>query len=73
MGTPSALDYTAVECSIRLWHGDADAIVPAHHAEYVAGLLPKADLTVLPGVGHLHSPAGWAEFVNAARDAIGRP
>jgi pimeloyl-ACP methyl ester carboxylesterase len=67
MGTPSGLDYTAVECPIRLWHGDADATVPVHHAEHVARLLPKADLEVLPGVGHLHPPARWAEFVNAAR------
>jgi len=71
MGTPSGLDYTAVQCPIRLWHGDADATVPVHHAEYVARLLPKADLEVLPGVGHLHTPDRWAEFVNAARDAVG--
>jgi pimeloyl-ACP methyl ester carboxylesterase len=73
MGTPSGLDYTAVQCPIRLWHGDADVTVPVHHAEHVARLLPRADLEVLPGVGHLHSPARWAEFVNAARDAVGRP
>ena len=69
MGMPSGLDYTAVQCPIRLWHGDADGTVPAHHAEYVARLLPKARLEVLAGVGHLHPPARWAEFVNAARDA----
>jgi pimeloyl-ACP methyl ester carboxylesterase len=44
MGTPSGLDYTAVECPIRLWHGDADATVPVHHAEHVARLLPKGRL-----------------------------
>lgn len=70
MGTPSGLDYTAVECPIRLWHGDADATVPARHAEHVARLLPKADLGLLPGEGHLHSPARWEEFINAARDAV---
>lgn len=70
MGAPSGLDYSAVECPVRLWHGDADGTVPVHHAEYVAGLLPKADLEVLPGVGHLHPAARWAEFFDAARDAI---
>ena len=69
MGRPSGLNYTAVQCPIRLWHGDADGTVPAHHAEFVARVLPKADLEVLPGVGHLHPPARWAEFFNAARDA----
>lgn len=72
MGTPSGLDYTAVECPIRLWHGEADGTVPVHHAEHVARLLPKADLEVLPGVGHLHPPARWAEFFTAARDAFSR-
>jgi pimeloyl-ACP methyl ester carboxylesterase len=56
MGTPSGLDYTAVQCPIRLWHGDADGTVPAHHAKHVARLVPKADLEVLPGVGHLPPP-----------------
>jgi pimeloyl-ACP methyl ester carboxylesterase len=73
MGTPSGLDYSAVKCPVRLWHGDADGTVPAHHAEHVARLLPKADLEVLPGVGHLHPPARWAEFIDAARDAVGPP
>ena len=73
MGTPSGPDYSAVKCPIRMWHGDADGTVPAHHAEHVARLLPEADLEVLPGVGHLYSPACWAEFVTAARDAAARP
>ncbi|HTQ21792.1 alpha/beta hydrolase [Mycobacterium sp.] len=73
MGTPSGPDYSAVKCPIRMWHGDADGTVPAHHAEHVARLLPEADLEVLPGVGHLHSPSCWAEFVTAARDAAARP
>jgi pimeloyl-ACP methyl ester carboxylesterase len=68
MGTPSGLDHTAVHCPIRLWHGDSDAIVPVHHAEHVAGLLPKAELELLPGVGHFHTPAHWRDFLGAARD-----
>ena len=44
MSTPSGLDYAAVQCPIRLWHGDVDVTVQVHHAEYVARLLPKADL-----------------------------
>lgn len=71
MGTPSGLDYTAVESPVRLWHGDADATVPAHHAEHLAGLLPKANLELLPGVGHLHPPGRWAEFIDTARETIG--
>ena len=68
MATPSGLTYTAVECPIRLWHGDSDGTVPVHHAEYVASLLPKANLEVLPGVGHFHTPPRWGDFINAARE-----
>ncbi len=69
MRTPSGLKYTAVECPVRLWHGDSDRAVPVHHAEYVASLLPKAELEVLSGVGHLHTPAFWRDVLNAAQEA----
>lgn len=68
MATPSGLKYTAVECPVQLWHGDSDGTVPVHHAEYVASLLPKANLEVLPGVGHFHTAARWRDFLSAARD-----
>lgn len=68
MGAPSGLDYTAVQCPIRLWHGESDGFVPVHHAKYVASLLPKAHLDVLPNVGHLHTQALWRDVLNAARE-----
>jgi pimeloyl-ACP methyl ester carboxylesterase len=58
--------FEEVDFPIQLWHGDADAIVPPHHAKYVAGRLANAKLTVLPGVGHLHTPARWHDFFTAA-------
>jgi pimeloyl-ACP methyl ester carboxylesterase len=63
---PSALPFEEVDFPVHAWHGDADAIVPMHHAEYVVGRLPHAELTVLPGVGHLHTLERWREFVAAA-------
>jgi pimeloyl-ACP methyl ester carboxylesterase len=68
MGTSSGLDHTAVDCPVRLWHGDSDTIVPVRHAQFVAGLLPKAELEVLPGGGHFHPAARWRDFLSAARD-----
>ncbi|SRX94090.1 alpha/beta fold family hydrolase [Rhodothermus marinus DSM 4252] [Mycobacterium shimoidei] len=59
---------TAVQCPIRLWHGESDGFVPVHHAKYVASLLPKAHLDVLPNVGHLHTQALWRDVLNAARE-----
>jgi pimeloyl-ACP methyl ester carboxylesterase len=51
---------------IHLWQGDADAIVPPHHAEYLTRRLANATLTILPGVGHLHTPARWHDVLAAA-------
>ena len=67
---PTGLDYTVVRCPVRIWHGDADAIVPVHHTRYVADLIPRAELEIMPGVGHLHTAARWHEFVTAVA-AIG--
>ena len=58
--------FEEVDFPIQLWQGDADTIVPPHHAEYLARRLANATLTVLPGVGHLHTPARWREFLKAA-------
>ncbi|MEA2496197.1 MAG: hypothetical protein QOJ29_4108 [Thermoleophilaceae bacterium] len=67
---PSGLPFEEVDFPVRVWHGDADAIVPMHHAECVAGRLASAELTVLPGTGHLHTPARWRDFLNAAATAV---
>lgn len=42
-----------VKVPVRWWHGDADHIVPFAHGEHVVGLLPDAELKVLPGESHL--------------------
>jgi pimeloyl-ACP methyl ester carboxylesterase len=47
-------------------HGDTDALVPLHHAEHVTKRLPRAELTVLKDVGHLHSARRWRDFLTAA-------
>ena len=66
---PTGLDYTAVRCPVRIWHGDADAVVPVQHARYVAGLIPGAELELMPGIGHLHTAARWHDFVTAVATA----
>ena len=68
MATSSGLKYTRVECPVRLWHGDSDGTVPLHHAQYVASLIPNAQLEVFPGVGHLHTAARWRYFIDAAHE-----
>lgn len=65
-GTRWGAPLEQVDFPIQLWQGDADAIVPMHHAEYVAERLADATLTVLPGTGHLHTAARWHDFFVAA-------
>jgi pimeloyl-ACP methyl ester carboxylesterase len=38
---------------VHFWHGDADNIVPLHHAEHMAARVPDARLVVRPGESHL--------------------
>ena len=37
---------------VDLFYGEADQMVPSHHGHRLAGLLPHATFTVLPGAGH---------------------
>jgi pimeloyl-ACP methyl ester carboxylesterase len=67
--TPWEVTFEEIDFPVRLWQGDMDAIVPMHHAEYLAGRLANAELIVLPGVGHLHTPGRWQEFFTAATSA----
>jgi pimeloyl-ACP methyl ester carboxylesterase len=70
--TPSGLDLAGVECPVRLWHGESDGAVPLHHAEHVVKLVPKAQLEVLPGVGHFHSTDLWRTVFQAAQTSTSR-
>lgn len=68
-GTRWGFRFEEVDFPIQLSHGEADPIAPLHHAEYVAGRLANAKLTVLPGIGVLHTPARWHNFFTAASAA----
>lgn len=44
---------SGLQVPIRLWHGDADPIVPLRHGEHLASLIPDAKLRVRAGESHL--------------------
>jgi pimeloyl-ACP methyl ester carboxylesterase len=46
------IDVSAVTSPVDLFYGETDQMVPLHHGKTLAGLLPNATLTVLPGAGH---------------------
>jgi pimeloyl-ACP methyl ester carboxylesterase len=56
---PWGFDPGSVRVPVRLWHGELDQTIPAASAEAVAGLVPGATLTVLPGQGHLIGFGLW--------------
>jgi len=61
-------DYAAVTVPTLVVHGEFDHIVPVQAAHYVAGVIPRATLEILPGAGHVPSVTQPVALV----DAIGR-
>ncbi len=49
-------------------HGEADALVPVDQARWLAHTLPNAELTVLPGAGHVPTVTRPMEVANAVMD-----
>ena len=60
---PSTTPLDRIDVPVHLWHGEEDRTVPVSHSRWVASKVPGAELTVLPGVGHLHTPERWRAFV----------
>jgi pimeloyl-ACP methyl ester carboxylesterase len=58
---------------IRLWHGDADNIVPLAHAEHLASLLPDVELRIRPGEGHLGGMDAAEEIFEVLLGLWGQP
>lgn len=58
---PSGFDLSRVSVPVQLWHGEEDRTVPCSHARWIAARVLSAELTIWPGVGHLHDSERWAE------------
>lgn len=50
--SPWGFELSAITAPLHLWHGELDTLVPLHHAEYVAALVPCATLHRCEGKGH---------------------
>jgi pimeloyl-ACP methyl ester carboxylesterase len=62
---PSGLDLSRVSTPVHLWHGEDDRTIPSSHARWIASRVSSANLTIWPGVGHLHDSERWAEVYAA--------
>lgn len=49
---PWGFSPSDITIPIRLWHGDADTIVPLSHSEHLTAVIPDSHLRVMPGLGH---------------------
>jgi pimeloyl-ACP methyl ester carboxylesterase len=62
-----------IAAPVQLWHGDADTVVPLHHARLLASAIPGATLRVCPGEGHMVMWNHLAEVLEAAAGRVFRP
>ena len=60
---PSGLKLSRVDTPVHLWHGGDDRTIPSAHSRWLASQIPSAELTIWPGVGHLHTPERWTEVL----------
>jgi pimeloyl-ACP methyl ester carboxylesterase len=60
---PSGLELGRVDAPVHLWHGEDDRTIPNAHSRWLASQIPSADLTIWPGVGHLHAAERWIEVL----------
>lgn len=58
----------AIRVPVRIWHGDADFLVPLEHAHRMAKLIPDAEVYVRPGESHLGGFGAAAEVMTTLLD-----
>lgn len=51
-GLPWGFELDDLHAPVRIWHGDADTIVPPAHAGMLATTIPGAETRLHPGEGH---------------------
>ena len=64
---PWHFDLHDIAMPVRLWHGDADQIVPIAVGRFVAAAIPDCEATFFPGEGHLLIVDHTAEIAAALR------
>jgi pimeloyl-ACP methyl ester carboxylesterase len=47
------IDLSAVRCPVLLWYGSDDKLAPPEYGQYLAQHLPRAQLVMRDGEGHL--------------------
>lgn len=56
-----------IDTPLKVFHGDADTMVPVRHSEELARRVPGAQLTIWPGEGHLGTVTHVGEILDVIR------
>lgn len=51
-GRPWPFDPAAIECPVRVLHGERDDITPMAHSRHTAAVIPDAEFEIVPHHGH---------------------
>ncbi len=68
-GQPWGFSPRDIRVPIRIWHGDADQIVPLSHSEHLALVIPDVVLRVIPGLGHFAGFVSTPGVLDQIREA----
>ncbi len=60
---PSGIDFGRVTCPVHLWSGELDQTCPPAFADWYAGRLPHASVSVIASAGHAVLLTHWVEFL----------
>ncbi len=63
---PWGFDPADIRVPVELWHGDEDTVIPLHHSQYLASVMPGATLRVCAGEAHMLMWNHLAEILKAA-------
>jgi pimeloyl-ACP methyl ester carboxylesterase len=50
---PWGFGFDSIQVPVQLWHGTDDRLVPISHAKWLAAHLPRAEIHLEPGEGHI--------------------
>jgi pimeloyl-ACP methyl ester carboxylesterase len=64
LARPWGIDLSAVSVPVRIFHGDADQMVPLRHSEELARRLPNAEMVTWAGAGHLGAVTHVADILD---------